>query len=161
MLLYSLCLQNKFCIGQFHGCQKDLHALHTGTSVGVEMIWTLTLKILSLCFWVITINPCFMTFDDFWKQFGFLWSFSWRQWRTLTWFCFDWYSEGKKFVGGTVTFSRHYVTVMHARTLMQINLQNYCYFTQWMSSALTAAVPPCNQSRNFRITSHKWINGFF
>jgi hypothetical protein len=31
---------------------------------GEEIIGTLTLKILSLCFWVITINLCFMTFDD-------------------------------------------------------------------------------------------------
>jgi hypothetical protein len=53
-------------------------------------------------------------------------------------------------------FERHYVTVIYSRTLMQINLHNYCSFTQWMSSALTAAVPSCNQSRNFWITSHKW-----
>jgi len=102
LLVYSLSLQNKFCVGQFCACQKDLHILHAGTSGGVEMIGTLTLKRLSLCFWFMVMNPCFMTFDDFWKEFGFLWSFSWRQWHTLAWICFDFYSEGMEFVAGTV-----------------------------------------------------------
>jgi len=43
---------------------------------------------------------------------------------------------------------------------MQINLHNYCSFTQWMSSALTVAVLSCSQSRNFWITSNKWISCF-
>jgi hypothetical protein len=73
-----------------------------------------------------------------------------------------WLLLRRKGVGGRHStesqFSAHYVTVMHARTLMQSNLQNYCSFTQWMSSELTAVMPSCNQSRNFQITSHKWFS---
>jgi hypothetical protein len=96
-LMYSLSLQNKFCVGQFHACQKDLHTFHTGTSEGVEMIGNLTLKKLLLCFWLININPCFMTFERnlgsyevFPEGSGILWHDSafistlkeWNSWQT-------------------------------------------------------------------------------
>lgn len=48
LLVYSLSLQNKFCVGQFCARQKDLHIRHAGTSGGVEMIGTLTLKRLAV-----------------------------------------------------------------------------------------------------------------